>query len=146
MDALRLKARCQIGKSPTIQPVLIEGAGRRRRVGRAVISSRFTLQLEFSQNTLILTEENDGHIFLSCCPSPKRNASSCQFCALSKDSIFHRSSFLWFSLGPLKAIYLPLSSRRLLAQSSPPLQQVSISRGSCRPILPRHLPEWPSAL
>src|SRR5580692_10534709 len=94
MDALRLKAGCKIGKNLAIEPVLIKGASRRSGVCRAVITRRFTLQLEFSHNTLMLAENNDGHIFLSRCPCPKGNANSCQFCALSKDSIFHRLSFL----------------------------------------------------
>ncbi len=58
MDALRVESEMQDpGNKPRHRAGTgIEGAGRRRRVGRAVISSRFTLQLEFSQNTLILAE------------------------------------------------------------------------------------------
>src|ERR1700740_1336137 len=92
VNALWLKAGCKIGKYLAVEPVLIKGARRRRRVDRAVISSRFPLQLEFSDNAVILVKNDDCPIFLSGRPGPKGNAPSGQLCALSKDSIFHRRS------------------------------------------------------
>src|ERR1700694_3145737 len=137
VDAERLKSRRKIRNQNAVKPILVQRSGRRQGVNGTVIACRFPFHREFSHNALILAENNNGNILLSCCPGPKGHATSVQFCALRDKSMFHRFWFLWFELGPLSAIFRSWSSMKLPGQNALLLRKASTGTDFCRLILLR---------
>src|SRR4029077_9383861 len=121
-------------------------AGRGCRVHGAVISSGFPLHRDFSRNAAVVAESDNRNIFFSRCPSAKEHAFGLRFCALRDKSIFRRWSFRWHELGPLRAIFLFVLSKRLPGRNALRLRKASTGKDSCRLIPLRRPLERSSAV